>query len=53
VRHITESIESADRPQPEFAKGVDFAGAAASAAVPVQAGQSPITVVVTVVWQLS
>ena len=50
VEHVTESIVSQDTPQPQFYKGVAAAGDAA--AVPVQAGQQPVTVVVTVVWQL-
>ncbi|HMC68392.1 MAG TPA: SIMPL domain-containing protein [Mycobacteriales bacterium] len=52
VQHVTETVVSAG-PQPQFYKGVDAAAAGASAAVPVQAGQQPVTVVVTVVWRLS
>jgi uncharacterized protein YggE len=52
VQHVTESIVSAG-PQPQFYKGLDQAAAAGAAAVPVQAGQQPVTVVVTVVWRLS
>ena len=52
VRHVTESIVSADTPQPQFYKGADLAAGGASAPVPVRAGQQPVTVIVTVVWQL-
>jgi len=52
VRHVTETILSPDSPQPQFYKGAT-AAAGDAAALPVQAGQQPITVVVTVVWQLS
>jgi uncharacterized protein len=51
VRHVTETILSPDNPQPQFYKGAALA-AGGTAALPVQAGQQPITVVVTVVWQL-
>lgn len=53
VRHVTESVMSSDTPQPY--KGYDLAAGASGAAspVPVAAGQQPVTVVVTVVWQLS
>jgi len=53
VRHVTESIVSSTEPQPQFFKGADLAAAGGAAAVPVKAGQQPVTVVVTVVWQLS
>lgn len=52
VRHVTESVVSSPA-GPQFYKGLDVAGASAGAPVPVQAGQQPVTVVVTVVWQLS
>lgn len=54
VRHITETVLAPDGPQPQYYKGVDGAtGAASAAPVPVQPGQQPVTVVVTVVWQLT
>ena len=52
VEHVTESIVAQDTPQPQFYKGADGLAAGGAAPVPVQAGQQPVTVVVTVVWQL-
>ena len=51
VQHVTETVVSAG-PQPQFYKGLDYARTASAAAVPVQPGQQPVTVVVTIVWQL-
>ena len=52
VRHVSESIMSSPD-QPQMFKGAALAaGSSAGAPVPVQAGQQPVTVVVTVVWQL-
>lgn len=51
VQHVTETVMSSGQ-QPQFYKGFDQARAASAAAVPVQPGQQPVTVVVTIVWQL-
>ena len=51
VQHVTESIVSPD--QPQLFKGAAVAASAGAAPVPVQPGQQPVTVMVTVVWQLS
>jgi len=53
VQHVTETILSASGPQPQFFKGADLAAGGAAAPVPLRAGQQPVTVMVTVVWQLS
>ena len=51
VQHVTESIVSPD--QPQLFKGAAVAASGGAAPVPVQPGQQPVTVMVTVVWQLS
>jgi len=53
VQHVTESVVSQQDPQRDLFKGAALAAGAGQAAVPVQAGQQPVTVIVTVVWQLS
>jgi len=52
VRHVSESIVSPSD-QPQLYKGAALAAGGAAAPVPIQAGQQPVTVMVTVVWQLS
>jgi uncharacterized protein YggE len=52
VQHVTETVVATGS-QPQFYKGMDQPAASGATAVPIQAGQQPVTVVVTVVWQLS